>query len=243
MADVIYGANAVSEALRAQGRVNRLYFAKDARVRDKQTLVDLARAQKIPYDFVPLAKLNELADSHEHQGVVAAISPVAYTDLEDVLAACPAEATMLVLDGVQHPRNLGMLIRTAVGAGASAIVLPSRGGALLDASVVRASAGTVFHIPVVAIAKLPDALRRMKEAGFWVYGMEASGNESVFNVAWADRTVLVLGNETKGMHAPVRKCCDALVHIPLAHNLDSLNVAVAGGIALFQAAATRRPRG
>ncbi|MEA3365534.1 MAG: RNA methyltransferase, partial [Candidatus Hydrogenedentes bacterium] len=189
MADIIYGSNAVSEALRAQGRVNRLYFAKDAKIRHKQTLVDLARAQKIPYDFVPLAKLNSLAGSREHQGVVAAISPVAYAELDAVLAACPAQATILALDGVQHSRNVGMLIRTAVGAGATAVVLTSKGGALLDESVSRASAGTIFHIPIIAPRKLPDALRRMKEAGFWIYGMDASGKDSVFGVSWAKRTV------------------------------------------------------
>jgi len=242
MADVIYGANAVSEALRAQVRVNRIYLAKDANVRGKQALVELARAQRIPYDFVPLAKLNELADSRDHQGVVARINPVATAELETVLATCPDRAIILALDGVQHPKNLGMLVRTAVGAGAAAVVLTSRGGAPLDESVVRASAGTVFHIPIVALLKLPEALVRMQQAGFWVYGMDAAGKESVFDVSWAERCVLVMGNETAGLRGPVRKRCDALVRIPLAHDLDSLNVAVAAGIALFQAAAPTHPR-
>ena len=240
MAEVVYGNNAVGEALRAQGRVNRLFLAKDAKVRDKQALVDMARAQGIPYDFVPLAKLNELTDSREHQGVAASVSPVAYADLESFLGECPPEATILALDGVQHPRNLGMLIRTAAGAGAAAVVLSARGGALLDESVVRASAGTVFHVPVVAVSKLADALRHLKEAGFWIYGMDAAGRESVFDVSWADRSVLVMGNETKGMRGPARNACDALVRIPLERGIDSLNVAVAAGIALFQVAAGRK---
>ncbi len=239
MAEVIFGTNAIREALRAHGRVNRLYLAKDAKVRDKQTLIDLARAQGIPYDFVPLAKLNDMAKSGEHQGVVASVSPVPYTDFESFLAACPAQAAVLVLDGVQHPRNLGMLLRTAAGAGASAVILAARGGALLDESVVRASAGAVFHVPVIAVPKLPGALRQMQQAGFWVYGMDATGEESVFSVSWPQRCVVVMGNETKGLRGPVQKCCDALVRIPLAHDLDSLNVAVAAGIALFQVVAAR----
>ncbi|HPA04723.1 MAG TPA: RNA methyltransferase substrate-binding domain-containing protein, partial [Candidatus Hydrogenedentes bacterium] len=89
MGEIVFGNNAVSEALRAHGRVNRLYLAKDAKVRDRQALVDLARAQGIPYDFVPLAKLNEVAHSHDHQGVAASISPVAYAELDAFLASCP----------------------------------------------------------------------------------------------------------------------------------------------------------
>jgi 23S rRNA (guanosine2251-2'-O)-methyltransferase len=236
MAEVIHGIHAVDEALRAGNRVNRLYLAKDAKVRDRQRLVDLARTQGVPYDFVPLAKLNELASTPEHQGVAASISPVAYADLEAFLAECPPKATVLGLDGVQHPKNLGMLIRTAAGAGAAAVVVSARKGALLDESVARASAGTVFHVPVIAAAKLPDALRRLRDAGFWIYGLDAAGRESVFEMAWADRCVLVMGNETKGMRSPVRNVCDALVRIPLARDLDSLNVAVAAGIALFQVA-------
>ena len=241
MGEIVFGNNAVSEALRAHGRVNRLYLAKDAKVRDRQALVDLARAQGIPYDFVPLAKLNEVAHSHDHQGVAASISPVAYAELDAFLASCPPQATVLALDGVQHPKNLGMLIRTAVGAGCSALVIAARGGALLDESVVRASAGAVFHLPVIAAAKLPDTLRRLQQAGFWVYGMDPGGHESVFSVSWPDRCVLVMGNETNGMRGPVQKCCDALLRIPLARELDSLNVAVAAGIALFQVAAARSP--
>lgn len=236
---IIFGTNAVGEALRAQGRVNRLYLAKDAKVREKQALVDLARTQGIPYDFVPLARLNELAGSRDHQGVLARISPVAYTELDAFLASCPPQATVLALDGVQHPKNLGMLIRTAVGAGCHALILAARGGALLDESVVRASAGALFHLPVIMTTKFPDTLRQLQEAGFWVYGMDPAGRESVFTVSWAERCVVVMGNETKGMRGPARKCCDALVRIPLAQELDSLNVAVAAGIALFQVMAAR----
>ncbi len=237
MAEIICGANAVSEALRAGGRVNRLYLAKDAKVRGKQALVDLARAEGIPYDFVPLAKLNELAQTREHQGVAASVSPMRYTGLDAFLEACPPRAAVLALDRVQHPKNLGMLLRTAAGAGAAAVLVASRGGALLDESVVRSSAGTVFHIPVVAVAKLPEGLRVLRDNGFWVYGLDAAGSESVFEVSWPERCVLVMGSETKGIGGPVRNCCDVTVRIPMAPAAESLNVAVAAGIALFQVTA------
>ncbi len=233
----IYGANAVKEALQAGGRVNRLYLAKESRVREAEGLIQLAREQRIPFDFVPQAKLNTLCGAREHQGVAATVSPVAYAELDACLEQCGEKAMLLALDQVQHPKNLGLLVRTAAGSGASGVLVPARGAALLDESVVRASAGTVFRVPIVNCPNMARALHTLRDAGFWVYGLDGSGEETVFDLPWADRSVLVLGNETGGLRPGVRKACDALVRIPLAGGLDSLNVAVAGGVALFQAAA------
>jgi 23S rRNA (guanosine2251-2'-O)-methyltransferase len=236
--DVVSGTKAVAEALRSRGRVNRLYLAKESRVHGADALVEAARQQGVPFQFAPQAKLNELAGTREHQGVVAKVSPVAYTPLEECLASTGPKAALLALDQIQHPKNLGLMLRTALGAGASGVLLASRGGALLDESVVRASAGAVFHIPVVNCRNLAQALGKVKKAGFWVYGLDARGDESVFEVPWPARCALVVGNETSGIRPGVRKVCDALVRIPLAKNLESLNVAVAAGVALFQAASS-----
>ncbi|MFA6241461.1 MAG: 23S rRNA (guanosine(2251)-2'-O)-methyltransferase RlmB [Candidatus Hydrogenedentales bacterium] len=231
----IYGQNAVQEALRAQGRVNRLYLARDTKVRGLESLIAAAKQADVPFDFVPQAKLNELAETLEHQGVVATVSPVAYVPLEECLSQCAPKALLLVLDQVQNPKNLGLLIRTAMGAGASAVILPERGGALMDDEVVRASAGAVFHIPVAVCGNVSQTLSTLKDCGFWVYALDGSGESDVFKVDWADRTALVLGNETSGIRPGVLKAADVRVRIPLAGGLDSLNVAVASGIALFQA--------
>jgi 23S rRNA (guanosine2251-2'-O)-methyltransferase len=233
---VIYGVNAVTEALCEQGRVNRIYIAKESRAHGVNALVAEAKRGKVRFDFVPQAKLNELAGTQEHQGVVAIISPVQYTQLEDCLERCGEKATLLVLDQIQHPKNLGLLIRTAVGAGVSGVLVTSRGGALLDEDVLRASAGTAFHVPLVQCGNVAQTLRKLKDAGFWVYAMDVAGGQSVFDAPWADRCALVLGNETEGLRPGVRKAADASVTIPLARDIDSLNVAVAGAIALFQIA-------
>jgi len=234
---VIFGQNAVQEALRAKGRVNRLYVARDTKVRGLEALIAAAKQADVPFDFVPQAKLNELAETPEHQGVVATVSPVAYTPLEECLNRCGPKALLLVLDQVQHPKNLGLLIRTALGAGASGVILPERGGALMDDEVVRASAGAVFHIPVAVCGNVSQMLGTLKDCGFWVYALDGGGDANVFEVDWADRTALVLGNETNGIRPGVLKAADVIVRIPLAGGLESLNVAVASGIALFQASA------
>ena len=233
----IHGVKAVSEALREPGRVNRVYVAKESRAHGADALATAAKAASVPFDYVPQAKLNELAGTMEHQGVVAVISPVAYAPFESILESCPLKAIVLVLDQVQHPRNLGMLIRTAACAGVHAVVLPERGGALIDDDVLRASAGAVFHVPVATCGNVAQALRDLRDAGFWSYGLDASGEQSVFATNWADRCAIVVGNETKGMRPGVQKACDVMVRIPLAKGMDSLNVSVAAGVTLYQVAA------
>ncbi|MBI1319665.1 MAG: 23S rRNA (guanosine(2251)-2'-O)-methyltransferase RlmB [Candidatus Hydrogenedens sp.] len=238
---LISGRHAVEEALKHPERVNRLYVAKDSKVRDRDALLDAARAGGVVFDFIPLAKLNVLARGEEHQGVAVEISPIAYAPLESILEA-PAPAMVLALDQVQHPRNLGMILRSAAGAGASGVLLPVRGGALLDDSLIRSSAGAVFHVPVASCNNLAQTLRDMKDAGYWVFGLDAGGKASLFQQRWPDKSVLVMGGESKGLRPGVAKLCDDLLSIPLAHGFDSLNVAVAAGIALFQCAeGQRRP--
>ena len=236
----VVGRNAVEQALGACSRVNRLLIAKRTRATWLDAIVEQARANKVRYDFVPEAKLNQLAGTRDHQGVAAVVSPVQYASLDQCVATGPQQATLLALDGVQNPRNLGMLIRTALGAGVSALLLPARGGALLDGDVVRASAGAVLHLPVVNCGNLATTLGRLRDEGFWIYGLDAEGESEVFDTSWPERTVLVAGNETEGLRPGVRKACDALVRIPLANDLDSLNVVVAAGVTLFHLVSQRR---
>lgn len=235
----VFGLNAVRESLRAGGRTNRVYIAKGTKVRGRGEIIDLASGAGVPVEWAPLAKLNELAGSTEHQGVVATISPVEYTPLDTCLAQCPPQATLLVLDQVQHPKNLGMLIRTALAAGASGLLVPARGGALLDDAVMRASTGSLLHLPVVRCNNIAQTLRQLREEGFWIYGLAGDGAEDVFHIQWPDRAVLVAGNESEGLRPGVRKACDVLARISLANDVESLNVSVATAVALFQIKASR----
>ncbi len=233
--ETIFGVNAVREALQDPASINRIYFAKESRAPACKHLIEQAKELKVPFDFVPQAKLNTLTGTREHQGVMAQVSPASYVTLEALLATCPPTATLLVLDRVQHPKNLGMIIRSAVGAGVAGIVVPTRGGALLDEDVVRASAGTVQRIAIATCGNLSQAILTLRDAGFWIYGLDAGGAADVFTMKWPERVALVAGNETEGMRPGVKKQCDEIVSIPLANDLESLNVAVAVSIAMFQA--------
>jgi len=236
--EVIFGYNAVSEALRAGHPINRIYFSVQSRRPYIAELKQLAQESKVRFDFVELAKLNVLAGTGEHQDVVAVVSPVEYTDLDDFLEANRdvSSLTIVVLDQLQHSGNVGIIVRTAVGAGASAVMLTARGGSLINDQVFRASAGAIFHIPIIKSSSLPQDLQKLKKHDFWIYGLEASGERDVFSEKWARRTALIIGNEHEGSRPVTRKGVDLSVHIPMAHGFDSLNAAVAAGIVLFQIA-------
>lgn len=239
---IVHGFNAVSEALQSPHSINRIYIANESRERNVRPLLDKAKAARVRFDFVPQAKLNELTGTLDHQGIAAAISPVDYTPLKDLLDTCGGTATLLATDRIQHERNLGMMIRSALGAGANGVILSGRSSALLDESVLRTSAGTALRLPVCKEPNLPTVLRALKESGFWIYGLSADADQSVFTMDWPQRVVLVVGNETEGLRPGVQKVCDAFVGIPLQNGLDSLNAAVSASVALFQVAAARQEK-
>lgn len=238
--NVVTGVRAVAEALEQPRTVNRVYVAKESHAKAANDLLARAKASGIPVDYVPQAKLNDLTETRDHQGIAAAISPIEYTPLETCLASLPPRAILLALDQVQHPKNLGMVVRSAAGAGASGVIVPSRGSAMLDATVARASAGTIFRMPIVAVSNLSQALRTCKDAGLWVYGLDGAAPQSFYDVSWPERVVLVAGNESEGIRLGLRKVCDEMVRIPLAEGVESLNVAVAVSVALFEAARSVR---
>ena len=239
---VIGGIKSVGEALGAPGFVSRVFVAKGKREAAVEAILDAASAQGVPFEFVPPIKLNSLTGAGDHQGIAAKVSPVAYRPFDEWLAEdFTGNGCAVVLDQVQHPKNLGMIIRAAAGAGCAGVVVPARGGALVDDAVVRASAGTVFQMPLVRCGNIAQTLRSLQSAGCWVYGLSGEARQDVFEVDWPRRCALVLGNETHGLRHAVAKACDDQLRIPLAPRVESLNVAVAAGIALFQYARAHSP--
>ena len=195
-----------------------------------QEIIDLARRASVPVRFEPRASLERLAGSSAHQGVIALGAARKYADLESV-----AEAEMLVvLDGVEDPHNLGAIIRTAHAAGAGAAIIPERRAASVTDVVAKAAAGALEHLPVVRVTNINRALEELKERGYWIYGLDERGTQAHDQTDYAQRSVLVLGGEGKGLHEQVRKHCDVIVRIPMAGKISSLNVSVAAGVVLFE---------
>jgi 23S rRNA (guanosine2251-2'-O)-methyltransferase len=153
-----------------------------------------------------------------------------YADLDSIV---PAARMLILLDGVEDPHNLGAIVRTAHAAGADAVIIPDRRATGLTETVAKAAAGALEHLPVVRAGNVNQTLRSLKDAGFFVYGLDERGETTCDKVKWAERCVLVMGGEGKGLHDLVRKNCDLLVRIPMAGKIASLNVSVAAGVALF----------
>ena len=163
-----------------------------------------------------------------------------YQTLEDVLENASDESTIVVLDSVQDPHNLGAIIRSADGAGAAAVVIPERRSASLTEAAAKAASGALASLSVVRVKNLGRALEQLKEADFWIYGFDSEATADYDSIDYADRSALVMGGESRGLREKVAARCDFLVRIPLAGTVSSLNVSVAAGIAMFEIERQRR---
>jgi 23S rRNA (guanosine2251-2'-O)-methyltransferase len=194
--------------------------------------------------FLPRQDVERLAGSSSHQGVVAVTSAKTYADAEDILAHKRGEhALLVVLDGVEDPHNLGAIIRTADAAGADGVLIPERRATGVTATVAKASAGAVEHLPIAKVTNVARTLEELKSRNLWTVGLDERAPQAYDAVDYATDCALVLGAEGKGLHELVRKRCDFLVSIPMLGHVPSLNVSVAAGVVLYEIARQRRHKG
>lgn len=225
---VIYGRNAVREALRGRRTVRRIWASKN--VLREPWLHGAA-----PVDAADAEELERRCGSADHQGVCAEVSPFVYADPATLIG--PDPGLVLALDQIQDPQNLGAICRTAECAGARGVVIPERRAAEVTAAVCRASAGAVEHLPVARVRNLADFLIEAKAAGMWCYGAEGSAELAYHAVDYSGAAVLVLGAEGRGLRPRVAGACDALVAIPLRGRIESLNVGAAAAVLAYAATA------
>jgi 23S rRNA (guanosine2251-2'-O)-methyltransferase len=232
--ELVYGRRPVREALRGRREVLELWaseraLAAEPWLRDTNGLRVQAKPERL---------LTEAVETRDHQGVVAFCEPYRYADAYE-LAAAP-EPLLVCLDQVTDPRNLGAVCRSAEGAGATGVVLPAHGSARVTAAVCRASAGAVEHLPVAVVTNLARFLSEVKGDDFWVIGADALDGRPMWAADLTGGLGLVLGAEGRGLRPLVRRTCDALVSIPLAGSVESLNVSVAAAVLLYEARRQRR---
>ena len=228
---LVLGVHPVREALRAQRTLEKVLIAKGAAGPRLQEIIDLCREQNIPVRFEPREVLDHAAKGVPHQNVLAFGSARGYVELKDVIEGAEL---LVVLDGVEEPHNLGAIIRTTHAVGANAVIVPERRAAPLTETVDRAAAGALEYLPVARVTNITQALDRLKENGFWIYGLDERGTELYDRVDYHSPTAIVLGSEGKGLHQNVQKHCDVLLRIPMAGAVSSLNVSVATGVVLFE---------
>lgn len=231
------GIHAVHEALLAGRPLQTLLVARGRHGERLEEIVRLARRQGVPIRFEDRVQLDRAAGTRDHQGVAAVVAARGAILLEDLLAPKSAggvQGPLVLLDGVEDPQNLGAIIRTALAAGAAGIVIPERRAAGLTESTARVSAGAIEHLPVARVTNMARAMVQLKEAGYWLVGLDERAERRHTDVDLTGTVALVLGGEGKGLHELVRERCDFLVSIPTAGPIRSLNVSVAAGIALFE---------
>jgi 23S rRNA (guanosine2251-2'-O)-methyltransferase len=225
--ELVYGRNAVREALRGRREVFELWASERA-VAALPWLADGVRLE-----VHKERELTAAADTGDHQGVVAWVAPYRYADAWELAAV--DRPLLACLDQVTDPRNLGAVIRSAAGAGATGVVVPAHGSARVTAVVCRSSAGAVEHLPLAVVPNLARYLAEIKRNDLWSYAAAASGGTSMWDTDLMGGVAVVFGAEGRGVRPLVRRTCDAVVSIPLAAGVESLNVSVAAAVLLYEA--------
>ena len=234
---LVAGRRAVLEALRSGRTINRLYIDQATPPAAFAAIFEAANQRGLHAEPVPRQRLQMLAGDH-HQGVVAICAPIAYVDIDDLLArieVAGAPALLLALDGVQDPQNIGSLIRTAEVAGAQGVILAERRSGAVTSAVVRAAAGAALHLPVARVKNLHQAIERLQREGIQAVVAHPVAERIVYDADLTVPTVIVVGGEGKGVGELMRKKADAIVRLPQVGQVGSLNAAVAGALMLYEA--------
>jgi len=234
---LVHGANAVAELLRSDEPVSRLQLQRGGP--RSQELAGLARARGIASEVVERQALDRAAGTPHHQGAVATTRSFPYRELDELLAADLGSA--LVLDGVQDPRNLGAILRTARAAGVGAVVLPRDRSVGVTSAVVGASAGLVFGLAIARVPNLVRSMEALREAGLWTVGLVPRDGTPLYAFAPPGRLAIVAGGEGDGLRTLVRRTCDLTVSLPMAPGVESLNVGVAVAVSVYELLVRPRP--
>lgn len=242
MSDYIFGKNSVLELLSQEKRnVNKILFSKgihsDAKI---NKIIDIAKEKGIVFQFVPKEKFQQFSE-FSHQGVVAYVSPIEYIELEDFLekpinSSCgQTHKKIIILDGVEDPHNFGSIVRTAVCAGFDAILMPSRRNSIVNSTVEKSSAGAINHIDIIMVNSLSGAVDKLKNNNFWIIATDGASKDNYFEIDYTGMNfAIVMGSEKSGISQNILKKSDFKVKIPMCNNFDSLNVANAASIIMYE---------
>ena len=232
------GRNAVGEALSAGRKIDKVFVAEGSTDRALQRLAALCKEQGAVVVYADRRKLDQMSQSHAHQGIIAQAAAHEYATLDDMLqlAESRGEAPLLVLcDELTDPHNLGAILRSAECAGAHGVIIPKRRGVGLTSTVAKASAGAIEYMPVARVTNIAQTIEELKDRGVWVFGTAADGDKTLYEADLKGPTAIVIGNEGQGMSRLVAEKCDFKVSIPMKGRISSLNASNAAAILLYEA--------
>ncbi len=246
MSEKIYGKNAVLEGMKSGQTIHKVWLAQGLDRAFVSKITALCKEKKVPFTLVDRSVLDNMTSEH-HQGIAAEVSDFIYVEIEDILAQAEEKGEaplVLILSEVEDPHNLGALIRTAECVGVHGIIIPQRRAVAVNETVIKVSAGAAAFMPVARVGNLVQAVEKLKKAGLWVAGAEAErpGSVSIWQCDFTGPTAIVLGSEGKGIAPLLLKNCDYLVHIPMAGQVNSLNVSNAGAVLVYEALRQRQAK-
>ncbi|HXC62230.1 MAG TPA: 23S rRNA (guanosine(2251)-2'-O)-methyltransferase RlmB [Nitrospiria bacterium] len=242
--EILFGVHPIQEALASGKRlIHKLYLLRGRNDKPVQAILKSAKDQGVAIYFESRDVLDRLAGSTRHQGVLGFLGAASYATLEKLLQMAQDRSEppfLILLDGVEDPRNLGAIIRTAEAVGAHGLVIPQRRAAGVTAAAARAAAGAEEFLPVAQVVNLTQTIQDLKTRGLWIYGLDEKAKQVYHQTDLRGPLALIIGGEGKGIRRLVLEHCDALISIPMVGRVESLNVSVAAAIVLYEVLRQRR---
>jgi len=238
---LIFGIRTIIEAINTGKTISKVYIQKGLSGHLFSELNSLIKKHNFPSSYVPVEKLNTLTKHQNHQGVVASISAVDFHQLEDIITENKSESPLyLLLDQITDVRNFGAILRTAECSGVNAIIIPNQGSAPLNADAIKTSAGAAFKIPICKVSHLLDAIYQFQAENIQIVAITEKTDNNIYQVDFSKPTALIMGSEHKGISPAILKIADTKAKLPLLGEIESLNVSVACGVALYEVVRQRQ---
>lgn len=235
--DQVEGRNAVRELLNSGRDINKIFIQKGERHGSILEIIAKAKERKLLIQEVDKNKLDQMAQSDNHQGVIAIVPPYDYCDVDDILDYAKSKNEnpfILILDGIEDPHNMGSIIRTAECCGVHGIIIPKRRSCSVNSTVNKTSAGAVEYMKIARVTNLNDTIKYLKENDVWIYGTDINGSKYYTDEKYNSGVGIVIGSEGYGMSDLVKKNCDFLIKIPMKGKINSLNASVSAGIVMYE---------
>lgn len=232
----VEGRNPVIEAIKNNREIDKILVANSAKEGSIKKIIGMAKEKNLVIQYVEKQKLDEISESHAHQGVIAQVSEYKYSDLDEVLVNVKEKGEdpfFIILDEINDPHNLGSIIRTADAVGAHGVIIPKRRSVHITPVVIKASAGAIEYMPVCKVTNIVSTIKKLKEEGLWIAAVDMDG-ETFYKQNMTGPLGLVIGSEGYGISRLVKENCDFKVKMPMVGNVTSLNASVAGSIVLYE---------
>ncbi len=236
MENFIFGKNNVIELLKKNDRnISKIILMKGLKPDNKlEEIISIAKTRGIIFQFIPKEKFTQFKE-YAHQGVIAYVSPVKYTEFDCFLKKDKEYKKVIITDGVEDPHNLGSIIRTAVCAGFDAVIFPSRRNATINATVEKSSQGAVNHIDLIMVNSLSSIVDKLKDNNFWIIATDINAKDNYYDINYCNMNfAIIMGSEEHGISSTILKKADFRIKIPIMTEFDSLNVANAASIVIYE---------